>query len=127
MTENYTSRADFTIKTHDTAPFIAQTLLDYAGNPVDIAGASVIFVMSTFGEAPGYVLSETASNDQTADHLTDGTTGYVSYEWQDGDTEVAGSYVAEWEVTFLDGEVETFPNGGHVDIAIEEHLGGVAS
>ena len=127
MSEDYTSVADFTIKTHDTAPFIAQTLLDWTGNPVDIAGASVIFVMSAFGEDPQFVLSEPASNDQTGDHLTDGSTGYVSYEWQDGDTDVAGAYVAEWEVTFLNGEVETFPNGGHVDIAIEEHLGGVAS
>lgn len=126
MTE-FTSVADFTIKTHDTAPFIEQTLLDWEGNPVDIGGADVIFNLVTFGEVGTVVLSEIANNDQVSDG-SDGTRGYVSYEWQDGDTATKGAYVAEWEVTFTDGEVQTFPSDQpHVRIWIEQDLGGAAS
>ena len=112
--------ADHWIKRGDTAPFIRSTLLDYAGDPVDIAGAYVTFIMR--GIRGDVVVEAPASNDQV-DLGQDGSKGYVSYEWLSGDTDTEGGYYAEWEVDFLSGERETFPNDGHITVAIVTDLG----
>lgn len=41
--------------------------------------------------------------------ITDLAASIVSYQWQAGDTDVAGVYRQEWEVTYAAGAVETFP------------------
>lgn len=121
--------ADFFVKQYDTTPPIQATLEDGAGNRVDIDGADVLFIMwfirdPDTGDRPGSTLFvKEASNDQAGV----GTMGDVHYDWEEGDTDIAGGYLAEWEVTFDDGSVETFPNNEHLRIAIIEHLEGVAS
>jgi hypothetical protein len=40
-----------------------------------------------------------------------------------GDTDTAGTYWAEFEVTFGDGRVETYPNRGYLTVNIEPDLG----
>lgn len=113
--------ADFYIKTSDTAPTIAATLKDSAGNAVDIEAATVHIVLQPFdGETSLYAA---ASNDQ----VDEDTTGYVSYEWEAEDLDTAGAFYGEWQVTFQDGSVETFPNDGYFTVAILEDLGTVAS
>ena len=112
--------ADFVIKTGDTAPFLRQTLLDYQDNPVDINGATVIFRMRHF-QGDTVALTGSPSNDQNGDG-SDGSLGYVSYEWGDGDLDDAGPYHAEWEVTFADGEIETFPNDSYIEILVLQDI-----
>lgn len=121
----FTSVADVTVKSNDTSPFIRQTLLDFEGNPVDIAAATVVFTMWTYDNATlgSQEISGPADNDQVGAE----TLGHVSYEWQDGDTALAGVYVGEWEVTFVSGEVETFPNDRHIRIWLMQDLGGTTS
>jgi hypothetical protein len=108
--------ADFVIKTGDTAPFLRQTLLDFEDNPVDIQAADVIFRMRHF-QGETVALTGVPSNDQNGNGL-DGSLGYVSYEWGDGDLDEAGPYHGEWEVTFASGEIETFPNDSYIEILI---------
>jgi hypothetical protein len=121
--------ADFYIKSYDTVPPIQATLEDGLGNRVNIEDADVLFVMRHItdpdsGRRPGpQLFAKPANNDQSGAP----TMGDVSYDWEEGDTDIPGGYRAEWEVTFSDGSVETFPNAGHVRVAIIEHLEDAAS
>lgn len=103
----------FTIKQNDTSPAIQATLKDYGGNPVNLVGATVNFHMKSF---EGTVK---VNGPMT---VTSGIGGVVTYFWQEGDTDTAGTYYAEFEVTYSDLAVETFPNNGSVAITITPEL-----
>ena len=111
------------MKSGDTAPDVKATLKDADGNAVDLAGASVKFVLATKASPRTVKVDATASVDQVSDG-TDGSKGKVSYAWLAGDTDSPGSYVAEFEVVYSDGEVQTFPTQGYVDCTITADLGG---
>lgn len=99
----------FIIKQNDTSPAIRQELTS-DGEVVDLSGASVSFIME-------------GKFDRTAS-IVDAAAGLVSYSWQAGDTATAGEFRSEWEVTFSDGKVETFPNAGYITIDIRPELDG---
>jgi hypothetical protein len=69
------------------------------------------------------VLAGEAFNDQTGE----ASTGWVRYEWGDGDLDVAGAYEGEWEVTFANSEIETFPNDSYVQILLKADIEEVVS
>jgi len=105
----------FRIKTNDTSPKLAVTLEDASGNAIDITGAfGVRFHMKAFGatslkvDAPMTVASASG--------------GIVQYSWVGADTNTAGTYYGEVEVTYADNTVETFPNNGYFTIIIKEDL-----
>lgn len=104
---------DFTIKRGDTAPAYQPTLTDANGDAVDVTGATVRFHMLTMG---GLLVV-----DQPAEIVTPAA-GVVRYEWAVGDTDTRGLFIAEWEVTFGAGEVETFPNDRHLYVHITGDL-----
>lgn len=109
---------DFTIKRDDTLPAIQATLTD-SSDPavaVNLAGASVRFVMRDKA-------TQTEKTDAVATIVT-AASGIVKYQWVAADTDTAGAYQAEWEVTFAGGAVETFPNYKHMNIKIFEDIGG---
>jgi hypothetical protein len=54
--------------------------------------------------------------------ITTAASGIVTYNWQAGDTSTAGTYFAEFEVTYSDLSVETFPNTGNLPIVITPEL-----
>lgn len=92
----------FYIKQNDTSPAWQVTLKDAAGNAVDVTGATVVFSMEdAFGTAK---INEAAATIVTA------ASGVVSYSWSAGDTDTAGDFFGEFEVTYADSTVETFPN-----------------
>ena len=101
---------DFSIKRGDTASPIYATLEDSTGAAVDISSASIIFRLGPVGGGT-LVVDDFANNDQVDDG-SDGSLGQVSYQWDTALTE-PGLFVAEWEVTYASGSVETFPNGGY--------------
>jgi len=90
------------LKQNDTSPTLDVILTDSNGNVVDVTGASVRFHMQQIGEA-------TLKVDAAAT-VVDGAAGHVRYTLQPGDTDTPGGYYAEYEVTFVDGKVETFIN-----------------
>lgn len=90
------------LKQNDTSPTLDAILTDADGNVVDVTGASVQFHMQKIGAA-------TLKIDSAAS-VIDGAAGHVRYTLQAGDTDTPGSYKAEYEVTFLDGSIETFKN-----------------
>lgn len=110
-------RPDFVLRQGDHGQLIAATLRDQDDEPQNISGADIRLKMAPI-EGGLAVLDVEASNDQ----VDPATTGQVSYEWQASDTVTPGHYLAEWEVTFVDDSVVTFPNAGYVHILITPQL-----
>lgn len=101
-----------TIKQHDTRHAIQATLLDVNGNPVDLSAATVEFAMRrNYG---GIQVIKVAQQTEQV--------GGVWVVFEEGDTMAAGSYNAEFEVTYKDGRKETFPHDGYIQIKIEEKV-----
>ncbi len=105
----------FRIKTNDTGPVLSVTLTDANGNPVGLAGAYARFHMKAFG-ATSLKIDAPATVDISL------PAGTVRYDWVAGDTDTAGTYYGEIEVTYGDATVETFPNNGYFTIIIKEDL-----
>ena len=102
------------IKQGDTRHAIQAILTNSDGNPVDISQASVKFLMGVGSHriVEGYA-------QQTEKQ------GEVWYVFNEGETDVAGYYTAEFRVTYGDGKVETFPYNDAFKIRIRERIGGV--
>ena len=104
----------FRIKTNDTSPKLALTLEDALGNAVGLAGCSARFHMKAFG-ASSLKIDAAAS-------IEDNVNGTIEYSWTGTDTDTAGTYYGEIEVTYADSTIETFPNNGYFTIIIKEDL-----
>lgn len=100
----------FYIKRNDTSPSMLATLQDANGDAVDITAASVRFHLRP-------ISSQTVTVDEAATIVT-ALDGLVRYDWQAEDTATIGSYQAEFEVTYADTTVETFPNDGYIRVEI---------
>lgn len=104
----------FNIKQNDTSPSIQTTLLDGNGLAVDITGnLGVTFHMRN---SEGTVVIDTAATVVTAG------SGIVRYDWLAADTATAGTFQAEFEVTYSDGKIETFPNASYIEIVITDDI-----
>lgn len=100
----------FTIKRGDTSPALRYALLPEA---LDLTGAVVVFNIR--GADP--IL------DRAKALIVTTSPPVVEYQWQPGDTDITGLHRAEFEVTWPDETVETFPNGGYLLINIVQDLG----
>jgi len=103
----------FSIKQNDTSPSLQALLKDADRNPIDLAGASVRFHMKAVGggikvDAPMTVVDEAG--------------GVIQYDWAAGDTDTVGTYYVEFEVTYSNSSVETFPNTGSAVVSVIREL-----
>ena len=103
----------FSIKQNDTSPSLQATLKDASLTPVNIIGATVMFHMKS--------IDGTVKVDQQMT-IVNGAGGVVQYDWQSGDTDTVGTYYVEFEVTYLDGSIETFPNNGNKVVSVVKEL-----
>jgi hypothetical protein len=104
----------FYVKQNDTSPAMLATLQDADGNAVNVTGATVRFHMRPVG-------TTTVVVDEAATIVTP-LDGLVRYDWQAADTATIGSYQAEFEVTYADSSVETFPNDGYIRVEIIDDI-----
>lgn len=91
----------FIIKRNDTSPVLEARLLGKTQQPMPLSGATVVFNMRSSSGA--VVINRAAVT------VVDADTGLVRYNWTAANTARSGTYHAEFEVTFADGKVETFP------------------
>jgi hypothetical protein len=103
----------FTIKQGDTSPALRVALKYDDCKAVNTTDATVMFHMREYGgttpviSAAGVVVS---------------IGGIVEYRWAGGDTDALGSYEAEFEITYADGTVETFPSNGYIPVQVNEAI-----
>lgn len=106
---------EFYIKQNDTSPSLAAILRDANGDAIDLTGATVVYSMQD-------KYSQILVNEQPV-VITDAVNGTVRYDWQAGDTVEVGELRGEFEVTFNNGRIQTFPNAGHITINVTKELG----
>ena len=115
-----TPLADFIIKRDDTSRAFPSTLRTRASPNddwvvVDLTGATVRFHMRPAAEGSTVKVNALAT-------IVNATLGQVEYQWAAGDTDTEGQFVGEWEVTFADGTIGTFPNDRELNITIRRDL-----
>jgi len=110
---------DFTLKRHDTASVIQATLVNSGGTAVSVAGGSVLFKMAPIS---GGTLS--AAGTATIEENGSTSVGVVHYSWTVGDAAgiTTGLYAGEWEVTFANGTIQSFPNSDPMLINVTSDL-----
>lgn len=107
----------FTIKRNDRREPIVRTLKGSNGLPVDLSSASAVkFIMISLADGSTKV-------NAAAIIINPATNGQVQYNWAAGDTDTAGYYSAEWEVTYQDTTKQSFPNDGKLIIHVNADLG----
>jgi len=103
------------IKQDDTQPAMKVRLKDSAGNPVSLTGATVQVAIQHYSQPAIKFLRDA--------YIQDASTGEVWLIWQPEETQVTGLYRIEFRVTYQDGTIETFPNGGYLLVNILERIG----
>lgn len=105
----------FYIKQNDTSPKLEAFLQDDKGRPVNLTGSTVLFHMRLTSD----LLAKVSSGSVT---LEAATKGHVSYSWSSSDTDTAGIYQSEFQVSFVSGAVETFPNDDYIKIIVTDDV-----
>lgn len=105
---------EFYIKKNDTSPAMLATLQDANGNEINLTGASVRFHMRRIGK------SEIVVDDAVS--IVSASNGSVRYDFSANDTGKTGTYQAEFEVTYSDASIETFPNDGYISVVILDDI-----
>lgn len=95
-------------------------LLDNYGEndeaPIDLTDATEVnFLMRLHGSTDPPAIRSPMT-------ITDAVNGTVQYAWQAGDTDTAGDYDVEFEITWNDGGVETVPNDSYLTVRIVDDL-----
>lgn len=104
-------RQGFGITQNDTSPSIGYQL----PSGVNIAAATVVFNMRPQSSATPVI-------DRATARIVTLDSPVVAYDWAAGDTSEVGFFLAEFEVTYADSTVETFPLGG-IPITIAREIG----
>lgn len=117
---------DIEMKVGDTAPTVFGTLKDATGAPVDIAGASLRFIVAAKakGATPAQTVVDAAAANLQVNDGSDGSKGKWSYAWQEGDVAEKGLFSGEVEVTFAAGQVQTYPTVSYLTVNFTDDLGG---
>ena len=112
MTTYYVKRGDVGSRTPRSF------LEDGDGNPADLVGAAVRFIVGVLGQEPIVNAEAEVIDEETAE---------VGYTWADGDLDDPGVYRGEYEVTYSDTSVETFPVNGYIEVWILQDLSSTES
>lgn len=102
---------NFKIKRGDTSPQMVYQL----DPPVSLVNASVVFNMGNVGDPP--------TIQRAVADVIDSEASIVGFSFTEEQTDLAGFYRAEFEVTHADGSIETYPNDDYILVIITQDLG----
>jgi hypothetical protein len=105
----------FYIKQNDTRPELDIFLRDDKDRSINITGAVVKFSMRN---ASTNVVKISLGSVTTVSS----TAGRVKYSFTASDTDTAGNFDGEFQVTFVGGQVETFPNDGYIKVIVTDDV-----
>jgi hypothetical protein len=106
----------FFIKVGDVLPRLRATLYGTDGAPIDLTLASAVTLrVRQTGSATPVKFAKPCT-------VTGAKTGEIEYPWATGDTATAGTYEAEFCVTWQDGTTQTVPNNGNAVLKILPNL-----
>jgi hypothetical protein len=109
-------RRKLTLKRHDTAPAAQIALEDASRNPVDLTEAASVDFHMKLQNGTDLKVRRAAIVQSPA------TDGVVVHNWLAGDTDTAGLFNVEIEVTWNDGTVQTFPADNYITVEIVADL-----
>lgn len=102
----------FYIKRGDLLPSVEAALRTITREPIDLTPATGVRFLCSNGVASPAVIVDT-------------TGGLVRYDWDTDETDTAGVFNAEFEITWGDGRKQTVPNGqnDYIKVIITADLG----
>ena len=106
----------FEIKQNDTSPALEGILRDGFKRPINITGATV--VLNTRLRPGGAV----KVNGGTMGAVGDAVKGRAKYSWTASDTNTAGIYEWEIQITFSNGKIRTIPPKGHFLLEVTDDI-----
>lgn len=109
---NPTRDIDFHLTKGDTANNVLSTLRDSEGDVVDLSNVRDVRFEMVSVSTGEQVVDESAT-------IGVAKKGEVIYDWSEGDTDTQGKHHAEFEVTYITGDVQTFPNDKPLLVYIE--------
>lgn len=107
---------DFYLKRGDRSQPLQRVLRDFDGDPKDLITKTVKFYM-TNARTGAVVVNGVVITP------VDAVNGIVQYEWEAGTTDVAGTYLGEFETIDPEGRKESFPNDRNLEILITKKVG----
>ncbi len=112
--------ADFYMAQNDTGPVLEAVLTDEDGTVIDLTGLAdtdIRFHMAN----PDAAAPKVDDNTNTS-IVAPPTDGKVQYDWQAADTDEPGFFDAEFQATFTDGSIVSFPNYKYFTVLIREEI-----
>lgn len=109
------TRARYYWKVGDTGPTATATLQGSAG-AADLTAATIQFIMRARDDAASVKVNGAAT-------VVDENAGTVYYDRTAADTDTPGRYYAEFEVTYSNGDQQTFPEDDWIEVLVTDQLG----
>ena len=103
------------MKQNDTKPALVASLTDANDQAVNLTGATVVFNMRVEPAGATKVSAAAAT-------VLDSEAGEVSYSWSAANTDTADDFEAEFQVTYADSSIQTFPNDGYILIDVKDDV-----
>jgi hypothetical protein len=107
---------DFKIKQNDTTPALEGVLRDGFRRPINITGATVVLNMRL---QPGGAVKV---NGGAMGAVGSAVNGRAKYSWTASDTDTAGIYEAEIQITFSNGKIRTVPPKGYFIVDVSDDV-----
>ena len=107
----------FTMKQNDTRPNLPVQFFQADGTtPLDLTTAtSVSIVIRQKGQQ--------AVKLKRAITITDAAGGEGEFDWQTGDTDTVGDFEYEFEILWNNGDIQTVPAFGYLELSIIDDIG----
>ena len=114
----------FKIKQNDTLPLLPFQILKPDGvTPQDLSAVEEINMVVRTKGSPSTALPLFKKPCQILDQSVPVNEGRGYYDWSADDTVTSGSFEYELEMTWEDGEIQTVPADGYLDLIIVDDIG----